>query len=106
MIFGSYFPRFGSFSWYATTRHNSTHALHAPHHNTLNPQFMYTHPNNRAFTTLFCLWNGDAIMETADQLGAVGHSRVFAMAYIVVFVFVFVYVVLNILLVVVQQVSR
>lgn len=45
-------------------------------------------------------------METADQLGAVGHSRVFAMAYIVVFIFVFVYVVLNILLVVVQQVSR
>jgi hypothetical protein len=73
---------------------NPSHTPHTP-----------AHIPNRASTTLFCLSNGDAIMETADQLGALGHSRAFAMAYIVVFIVVFVYVIMNILLVVVQQVS-
>jgi hypothetical protein len=56
---------------------------------------------SQAFATLFCVWNGDGLMDVQGELGTWFPGLGFA--YLSVFVGVFSYVVLNILLVVVQQ---
>ena len=55
----------------------------------------------QAFATLFCVWNGDALMDVHAELGVWFPGVGFV--YLAVFVGVFSYVILNILLVVVQQ---